>query len=115
MKIYWLLLLCLVTTIARAGKSYTLAATRGDLIIGNDITNPGLQPGDTLFIPAEGRYTSVVYRHLKGDSLNKIWVIWLPGSQVKLPGSFQQLSSYNVSYASIEGMRHYNFYATHRF
>lgn len=115
MKIYCILLLCCVNLIARAGKSYTLAATRGDIIVSSLSTDPQLAPGDTLFIPAEGRYTSVQYRHIKGDSANKIWIIWLPGSLVKAPAYFQQVSSFNVSNVVIENMRHYNFYGTHRF
>jgi hypothetical protein len=115
MRIYLLLFFSLVTTIAHAGKSYTLAATRGDIIISNLSTSPELQPGDTLFIPAEGKYTSVQYRRLKGDSANSIHIIWLAGSQVKAPSFFQQLYNFNVSYAVIENMLHYNFYGTDKF
>lgn len=115
MRICCLLFFCFSTIMARAGKSYTLAATRGDLNIGNTITNPSLQPGDTLFIPAEGRYTSVQYRHLKGDSSNKIYIIWLPGSQVRSPKIFQQLTNFDISYVSIEGMRHDNFFGNSKF
>ena len=115
MRIWYTVLFCFIVIQASAGKSYTLAATRGDLVIGNTITDPALRPGDTLYIPSNGRYTSVQYRHLKGDSAHKVWVIWLPGSRVTSPLFFQQLSSYNVSYAGIEGMRHYNFYGTQKF
>ncbi|HTE09782.1 MAG TPA: hypothetical protein VK645_02415 [Chitinophagaceae bacterium] len=114
-RFYCILIFCFITVSTYAGKSYTLSATRGDITISNASTTPALSPGDTLFIPAAGRYTSVQYRHLKGDSSNKIWVIWLPGSEVKSPVIYQQVSSYNVSYVSIEGMRHFNFYGTHRF
>ena len=110
-----LLLFCCIAVTVSAGKSYTLTATRGDLTISNTSTTPALEPGDTLFIPADGKYTSVQYRHLKGDSLNKIWVIWLPGSEVKLSGSYTQLANYNISFVSIEGMLHFNFYGTDRF
>ncbi len=112
-RFFSILCCCLFAYTANAGRSYTLAATRGDLIITNNSTTPALEPGDTLFIT--GRYTSVQYRHLKGDSANKINIIWLPGSEVKAPNGFQQLASYNVSYVVIEGMRHFNFFGTHRF
>ena len=110
-----ILFFCFFVCAANAGKSYTLTATRGDITIGNNSTDPALAPGDTLFVPATGKYTSVQYRHLKGDSLNKIWVIWLPGSEVKLSAAYTQLTNYNVSYVNIEGMRHFNFYGTDRF
>ena len=115
MRPFPILISCLITVTSYAGRSYTLAATRGDITIGNRVTDPSLQPGDTLFIPAEGRYTSVQYRHLKGDSSSNIYVIWLPGSEVKSPAIYQQVSSFNVSYVTITGMRHFNFYGTHRF
>jgi len=69
------LVFCLMALASHAGKSYVLEATRGDITISNTSTEPALVPGDTLFIPANGKYTSVQYRHLKGDSANKIWVI----------------------------------------
>ncbi|MFT3935004.1 MAG: hypothetical protein QM726_15365 [Chitinophagaceae bacterium] len=106
---------CLTALMAHAGKSYILTVTRGDITISNNSTEPALVPGDTLFIPANGKYTSVQYRHLKGDSTNKIWIIWLPGSEVRLPKSFQQLSNYNMSYVVIQGMRYFNLFATSKF
>ena len=114
-KLIYLLFFCFTSLLSYAGKSYMLAATRGDVIISNSSTSPALQPGDTLFVPSAGRYTSVQYHHLKGDSINKVYVIWLPGSQVTSPVIYQQIKSYDMSYACVKGMRHINFYGTHIF
>ncbi|MEP6748014.1 MAG: hypothetical protein ABJB86_09830, partial [Bacteroidota bacterium] len=109
------LALCMIPLMAHAGNSYTLSATRGDIVISSLSTSPEMQPGDTLFIPADGKYTSVQYRRLKGDSLHKIYVIWLPGSQVKATSFFQQLTNFSLSFVIIENMLHYNFYGTSKF
>jgi hypothetical protein len=114
MKLLLTLSACCCCVALFAGRSYTLAATRGDIVISSLSTSPELAPGDTLYIPAQGRYTSVQYRRLRGDSTHPIVIRWLPGSEVKA-AYYQQLTSFNVSYVIIENMRHFNFGGTHKF
>ncbi len=115
MKTTWIFFFCFSALAARAGRSYTLQATRGNIIISNSSTRPALQPGDTLFVPATAKYNSVQYQHLNGDSSNNIVVIWLPGSQISSPKQFQSLSNFDVRFVLIENMLHDDFYGVSKF
>ncbi|MEO6316032.1 MAG: hypothetical protein ABIU63_07230 [Chitinophagaceae bacterium] len=93
---------------------HTLQAVSGSIIISNNIVTPALADGDTLYIPGGGAYTNVEYQNLTSDTVKKIHIIWLKGSVVFSPVTFQQCYDFNVVGVVIENMHHFNWYGTRK-